>query len=188
MEDFPFDCLKIKDYGWDITLTQNGIENFTVTYGKQVTNDLDYRMAAYELGSCIMHALACEFKLDNTTLDGRIIPMPKKSNLQLESIERLRSLLKPGDTVYTQIKHVSRSGMLLVIQLIIINDNTPSYIGWHAAHAMNLPYDRKREGIKISDCGTDMGFDLVYHLSYCLFGPMKDDKDDPGYFLKQRWL
>lgn len=36
---------------------------FRVTYGSQVTDGLSYASASAELGSCILHALACEGKL-----------------------------------------------------------------------------------------------------------------------------
>lgn len=38
---------------------------FRVTYGAQVHDGLTYLQAAKELGSCLMHCLACEDKLDN---------------------------------------------------------------------------------------------------------------------------
>lgn len=50
---------------FDVTLIQTGIDRFTVTYGKQVKERLNYAQAAMEYGSCIMHALACDGKLDN---------------------------------------------------------------------------------------------------------------------------
>jgi hypothetical protein len=51
---------------WPIRLLQSSPDNFTVVYGKQVTKGLTYGAAASELGSCIMHFLACEGKLDNS--------------------------------------------------------------------------------------------------------------------------
>lgn len=48
-----------------VQLMQRGKDNFTVTYGKQVKEGLDYGKAALELGACIMHALACDGLLDN---------------------------------------------------------------------------------------------------------------------------
>ena len=85
------------------------------------------------------------------------------------AVRELREILKPGDTVYTQIKHVSRSGMSRVIMPVIIQDNKPQYIGWLVANACGDTYDRKHEGIKIVGCGMDMGFHLVYQLSRVLF-------------------
>ncbi len=54
---------------WPITLEQSASGAFRVTYGKQVTSGLSYAAAAAEYGSCIMHALACEGKLDSSLDD-----------------------------------------------------------------------------------------------------------------------
>ena len=53
--------------GYDIKLEKhNGRgERFRVTYGAQVSRPLDYGEAAYELGSCLMHALRLEGRMDN---------------------------------------------------------------------------------------------------------------------------
>lgn len=51
--------------GFEIRLTQSAAGKFTVTYGKQVFPGLSYGDAAKQLGQVIMHALACESKLDN---------------------------------------------------------------------------------------------------------------------------
>jgi hypothetical protein len=48
-----------------IKLEQAGVDNFRVTYGKQVDANLDYGEAAAKLGQAIMHWLACEGQLDN---------------------------------------------------------------------------------------------------------------------------
>ena len=47
-----------------ILLTQQGRDNFTVTYGSTHTTGLTYAEAAKELGSCLMHQAACDDKLD----------------------------------------------------------------------------------------------------------------------------
>ena len=49
----------------DIALDQQGKDRFRVTYGQQVKAGLTYSQAATELGACIMHALACDGRLDN---------------------------------------------------------------------------------------------------------------------------
>lgn len=51
--------------GFPIEMVQLANRRFRVIYGKQIRTGLDYAQAAAELGSCIMHALACEGKLDN---------------------------------------------------------------------------------------------------------------------------
>lgn len=88
------------------------------------------------------------------------------------ALERLREWLKPGDTVHTILRHVSRSGMQRTIQLVKLgNDGDVAYLGYNAHLAgVGSGYDNKREGIKVSGCGMDMGFALVYELSYALFG------------------
>jgi hypothetical protein len=58
-------CFELKETAFPISLKQTGIDSFTVTYGKQIKTRLPYGKAATELGACIMHALACDGKLDN---------------------------------------------------------------------------------------------------------------------------
>ena len=127
------------------------------------------------------------------------------------SIASLRETLKPGDTVYTILRHVSRSGMQRVIDLIVMTPEGPRSITFDAARAMDDKIDRDRWGIKASGCGMDMGFNLVYNLSRTLFDanhpfvcigdkcPSNDRANgernykphphsDGGYALKHRWL
>lgn len=58
-------CYELGTAQWPIKLEQTGIDSFTVTYGLQVKRKLTYGQAATELGSCIMHKLACDGLLDN---------------------------------------------------------------------------------------------------------------------------
>lgn len=58
-------CHEIGDLAFPIRLEQTGVDRFTVTYGKQVKRGLTYNDAALEYGAAIMHALACDGKLDN---------------------------------------------------------------------------------------------------------------------------
>lgn len=50
-----------------VTMTQTGFGRFTVTYGAQVTKNLNYAGAAKEFGECVMHEACCNSKLDNRT-------------------------------------------------------------------------------------------------------------------------
>lgn len=107
-----------------------------------------------------------------------------KQTEQSEAIERLREWIKPGDTVYTILRHVSSSGMSRVIQLVSfeVRDGKPSplFIGYNVAKALDYRWDNHKEGIKIGGTGMDMGFALVYELSRALF--------DDGYAINHRWL
>jgi hypothetical protein len=98
--------------------------------------------------------------------------------------EYLLAWLKPGDTVHCVLRHVSRSGMRRVIDLLYIQPKRADvqiyHAGFNAARAAGYPYDRERQGLVIDGCGMDMGFEAVYQLSRALFGD--------GYKLTHQWL
>ena len=95
--------------------------------------------------------------------------------------------LKRGETVHCILRHVSRSGMQRVIQLVVFRKNQPLWIGYAAAKLLGYRYDENREGIIVGGCGMDMGFHLVYNLSNALFCLKKYDHDS-AYALKHSWL
>lgn len=92
-----------------------------------------------------------------------------------ESLAKLREHLKPGMTVYADVRHVSRSGMQRTIQLSVFlgvderGNVDRRFLGYHAARVLGWSWDNKRDGVKVSGCGMDMRFHLVYHLSHALF-------------------
>jgi hypothetical protein len=138
--------------------------------------------------------------------------MNAKQKEQQDAVRELREILKPGDTVFTKLISVSRSGMSRVIMPLVIRNNEPRYLDWKVAKATGYtltPTGSGREGVKIGGCGMDMGFALVYRLSSVLFPdghecigqgcPSNDhsngDRDytphhhsDGGYALKHRWF
>lgn len=58
-------CWETNELGFPVRLDQRGRDNFRVVYGKQIYDHLTYGQAALKLGASIMHALACQGKLDN---------------------------------------------------------------------------------------------------------------------------
>jgi hypothetical protein len=86
-----------------------------------------------------------------------------------EHIERLHDHIKPGDSIFTVLKHVSKSGMYRVIDVYRMDDNEPIRISFGVAIATDMGYDRRHEGVKAQGCGMDMGFEVVYQLSSVLF-------------------
>lgn len=130
--------------------------------------------------------------------------------------DELKNLLKPGDTVYTVLLHVSRSGMLRVIKPCIITSSENSKgkpyirdISHLVADACGMTLDKNRDGIRMGGFGMDMGFNLVYCLSSSLWPTVpctgegcnsndhsNGDRDytvgkehkDGGYALNQQWL
>lgn len=109
-----------------------------------------------------------------------------------EAIEHLKKLLKPTDTVYTVLRHVSGSGMTRDITAIaiIINERTgkamPLNISYYVADALGWTFKDDNSAVRVGGCGMDMGFHLVYTLASVLF---RDDmENDAGYSLNQKWL
>lgn len=105
-----------------------------------------------------------------------------------EQLDHLRQWYPKGSTVYTVLRHVSKSGMSRVIGLVAID---PDYAGttnepivrfpnYAAATVLGMKEDRQREGVKVQGGGMDMGFHLAYNLGQVLYGD--------GYALKHRWL
>jgi hypothetical protein len=85
-----------------------------------------------------------------------------------ECIKALKEMVRPGDTVYTKLNHVSRSGMYRAISLYLIKDNEPVWITRLCADLLE-GYDERHEGARAHGCGMDMGFHIVHNLGYVLF-------------------
>lgn len=108
-----------------------------------------------------------------------------------EAIERLHKAVQPGDTVYTVLRHVSRSGMQREISLVAIDRLTAAdVIARHAATRTDALGDigrdayvtldywasraigwrlGKHDGIVVGGVGMDAGFWLVYSLGLNLW-------------------
>ena len=87
-----------------------------------------------------------------------------------EAIGRLLSELTPGRTIFTNLTHVSRSGMSRSIECYLAQgrDNLTD-ITWLVARATNSRVDNTHGGIIMGGCGMDMGFALVYNLGRTLY-------------------
>ena len=95
--------------------------------------------------------------------------MTRKEREQEEYRAKLREILPPGTTVYTILRHVSRSGMMRHISAVIKTDEGIQDISYWVARAIDEKHSDKNGGIKMGGCGMDMGFDLVYRLAYALY-------------------
>ena len=104
-----------------------------------------------------------------------IIERRKKMMVKREAIEYLKSSLKDGDTIYTNVQHVSQSGMTRDIKIISIKENMPLNYNYYVSKA--LGYKIRNNGVRIGGCGMDMGFAIVDHLSRVL-----------GIKLRQEWI
>jgi hypothetical protein len=132
---------------------------------------------------------------------------PTKAQLaeRTEAIASLRKILRPGDTVYTVLRHVARSGMSRSVGVITIHrgkrraDLNVLHPNWSVAAALGwrLGKGSAGDGIIVDGCGMDAGFHLVYCLGRILWpqgtprphGRRNGQPDsDGGYALKHRWL
>lgn len=131
------------------------------------------------------------------------------------AIERLRGMLKPGDTLHTVLRHVSASGMTRSIDVYKLTwdferaQPDRQWLSRLVATATDTRFDEKREAVSVGGAGMDMGFHLVYSLSYRLYPdgftcigercPSNDhsngDRDysphhhnSGGYALRHEWL
>ena len=109
---------------------------------------------------------------------------------RVESIERLLSLFA-GDQypkIHTITRHVSASGMTRDISLIYVKGSAIHNITYSAALALEWPLSEKsgNRAVRVSGCGMDMGFHLVYTLSSVLYRDTVEG--DAGYKLQQAWL
>lgn len=134
--------------------------------------------------------------------------MNKKQTREAECKAILNDIIKPGDTIYCNLRHVSRSGMFRAISLHIKTEDGIRDISYPAAPLLE-GYSEKHRACKASGCGMDMGFHLVHNLSYALHGngfecigkgcPSNDhsngDRDytphihkSGGYSLRHEWI
>ena len=92
----------------------------------------------------------------------------KKERERQEAIDYLKGFIKPGDTLYTTVTHVSRSGMMRHIKVMVCSDGEVTNISGYASTALDWPWADDGT-VKVSGCGMDMGFHLVHSLSSTLF-------------------
>lgn len=105
----------------------------------------------------------------------------KEQSEQNEVRETLLQWLKPGDTVYTILDHVSRSGMQRRVRVVILLPATahkggderqtvtlhPNYsIAKLCGYRLARGY---RDALVVNGCGFDAGHEIVSNLSYALW-------------------
>lgn len=87
------------------------------------------------------------------------------------ALTRLREIVKPGDELYTIMRHVNTSGTMRTISVVKINGRGRVFrLDGLLADALDMRSDDRRQGLKIGGAGMDMGFAIVYRLSDLLYG------------------
>ncbi len=132
-----------------------------------------------------------------------------------ESLEILRDIVKPGDTLYTILRHVSSSGMYRVIDVYkmesVKGEVVKHWLSYHIARVLDYRFSEKHEAVGVGGCGMDMGFSVVYNVSRALYAqgykclgkkcPSNSHVNSPakpkikgrythtdGYAVSQKWL
>lgn len=112
-----------------------------------------------------------------------------------QSKQKLLDMIKPGQTVYCILRHVSTSGMSRRISLAVCEDGNMRNIDYLVSIATSFKLGK--DGLIVSGCGMDMGFHVVYTLGYCLWpngtptahGSRNGAPDsNGGYALKSQWI
>lgn len=105
-----------------------------------------------------------------------------------EATSMLLSIIKPGDTLYTVLRHVSASGMSRAIDVYQIVDNEPRCLTYLVGQVLGYSQDKNHDyALKVNGCGMDMGHHLIYSLSCALYCPDNYDHDK-AYSLNHRWI
>jgi hypothetical protein len=106
--------------------------------------------------------------------------LSRKERERQEAIDQLRKYMTPGSTVLTILRKVSTSGMTRWIDVHVIVNNQPLRFTWTVAIALELPYDKKQEALKIKGCGLNVDFDVTYRIAQLLHAK--------GDALNHQWL
>ena len=96
----------------------------------------------------------------------------EKQKIKDEAKAELRKMLPPGSTVYTILRHVSRSGMFRVIEMVYHPLGGIAWVWPYKVEQAGFAEKRNKNdnGWNVGGCGMDMGFHLVMNLSYLLWG------------------
>ena len=105
-----------------------------------------------------------------------------------EAREMLAKWLRPGVTVYSVLRSVSRSGMSRRIDFYVIDpaDLRPIFLTGYIAGLLGMSWDGD-PGLRVNGCGMDMGFHIVNNLSMVMFCPEKYTHDG-AYALRHEWI
>lgn len=102
-----------------------------------------------------------------------------------ESLIRILALQGKKPVIYTVMNHVSQLGMTRHINCLIPYQDDMCKLGircisWEVARVLEEKRDRNDGGVVVKGCGMDMGFDLIYRLSYRLY--------QDSNRIEQRWI
>ena len=109
----------------------------------------------------------------------------------------LKKFLKPGQVVYTVLRHVSASGMQRRIDAYTVHKGRLVYLSGYAEGVTGYKRGANGQGLVMGGCGMDMGFQLVYSMGLGIWPKgtrkphgMRNGEPDSngGYALKHEWI
>lgn len=106
-----------------------------------------------------------------------------------EALKNLKEWVKPGDTLYTVVRSVARSGMSRHIDVMKFDGKRFIYLTSNMASAgiagmrMSEREWSQSKGASIPGCAMDMGFHAVDSLCHALFGKGMYEAG-----VEQRWI
>lgn len=117
--------------------------------------------------------------------------LSKKAQAQQEKEEARAFLLsilesQKTPTLYTNLKHVSSSGMSRDMKVLAVIDGQIRDVTWYVA-TLGVGTLKERNGqrvIRVGGCGMDMGFHVVYTVSALLYGY----EERGAYTIRHEWI
>lgn len=89
----------------------------------------------------------------------------------MEPLDRLKKMIKQNDTIWTDICHVSRSGMKRIVRVFVVTDDYRiQRVGYYVSQVTVLNYDADKMGVIVKGCNFGAESKVVEDLSYALFG------------------
>ena len=134
----------------------------------------------------------------------------EKEAWQIDAFDYLHKVLKPGSIVNCILRHVSKSGMTRAIDFYTfrVDKETGKVLRHYLTPAIETVagyrQNKRHGGLTVGGCGMDMGFSVVYNLSYAMYPdgfipadaglhgrngtPATELDTNGGYALKHEWL
>lgn len=108
------------------------------------------------------------------------------------AIDRLRYFFKPGSTAYTNLAHVTRSGLTRSVKVFAVKNGQIVDVSDYVATALDKPLDRINGGVKMGRTGTDMGYTLIQQMSATIHANSRSKLltglVTPADLVSQRWV
>jgi hypothetical protein len=115
----------------------------------------------------------------------------KRAQAQQEKEEARAYLLsimekQATPTLYTNLKHVSSSGMSRDMKVLAVVEGQIVDVTWYVGK-LDISTVKERNGqrvLRVGGCGMDMGFHVVYSVSAVLYGY----EERGAYTIRHEWI